>query len=288
MVEGAQFCSLLRSLTISLFRDRLGDISENHLPMNKFTITILILVLIVIAIAVAAVVIMKSVDHPQENNQVVEDSIGNNQISWIANQEENQVDEVNGEETITSPEVDSSEIDTNDWAEYTNAKLGISFFYPKDLGRVEERIFDRASCKEGNDISSVRCQHITLFFPEISENSHFFATYGADFKPIGRGGYWGDAAGKITSTQDIKNFCEDKDKNRCKIYTTEQGLFVARYEAYIPFGGPNEEEFITYYIFPENPVFLGFVLSTDRLKRAGVENAEEVMEELVNTLSIAK
>lgn len=172
---------------------------------------------------------------------------------------------------------------TNPLVVYRNTKLGIQFEYPSEWGVLEESV--ERGCYEAQEKITEQdpCQHVDLLFMDLEWPVNLLSAYSVLFSQhgVGRGGYWGDFAGSIKDEDFVKNYCNDKDKNKCRVYKNANGILVARSIEDVGYG---EGEAVLYYIKSSHPVFFGLVLSTDRFQNVGIPNLEEKIDRLVDSL----
>ncbi len=183
----------------------------------------------------------------------------------------------------TVPGIESFDFDSMNvaWEKHRDFELGIEFEFPKVFETIESKNESSSCTFSGVPLTLPICQHRALYIPKLGESSLFLAAYGLGFEHVGRGAYWGDAAGKITNEEVVKLYCNEKTK--CKVYSTAQGLKVAKREAYLGFG--EGEEFVTYYLYPGIPYLNGIAISTERLaERVGKQDAEFIIDRVVESL----
>lgn len=169
---------------------------------------------------------------------------------------------------------------------YKNQKLGIQFSHPSDWGTVED---SAERCQYGEQekiINADLCEHVDLFFTDLSWPVNLLSSYSVLFSQRGadRGGYWGDQAGKITSENFVTNYCNDKDKTKCKVYKNANNVLIARSIEEACTEGGCAGEAIMYYVKSSHPVFFGIIISTDRFRNVAIQKLEQKMDNLVYSL----
>lgn len=173
---------------------------------------------------------------------------------------------------------------TNPLVVYRNEKLGLQFEYPSEWGILEESA--ERGCYQAQEKITEQdpCEHIDLLFIDLDWPVNLLSTYSILFSQhsVDRGGYWGDAAGGIKDENFVKNYCNDKDKNKCRVYRNTNDVLIVRS---IEDVGYDEGEAVVYYIKSSHPVFFGLVLSSDRFRNVGITNLEQKLDRLVDSLS---
>ena len=155
-----------------------------------------------------------------------------------------------------------ADITTEEMAAYSSDTLKLAFSYPttwENLDMIDEP------------------DHKAL---TIDGNIFLGADNGEE--SVGRGAYWGDDAELIVGADYISNYCDEVESDECAIYTNDNGVTYVKWTG--EYGGFEITVQTNYYIYNSNSEYRGVILSAERLNDAGVENAEEDLEELVESL----
>ncbi len=190
------------------------------------------------------------------------------------------------EEGMNSGNTITSNIETFDDLEletYHDEVLGISFEYPSKWGKLTV-LDERGKCSEDYLVDS--CNQRLLIFEELNTNGEIFLateTLGHKNNPIGRGGFWGDKAGLITS--DYLNLCKMQDE--CQKLITDNSVVFAKYTHHIFDWNDTEEGAKTiddeYHLYRSDHEYYGYVLSPIRIKSAGSEIESEFEKTIIKT-----
>ena len=160
---------------------------------------------------------------------------------------------------------------------YRDAELGIAFEYPAVWGEVT--IDDEAGiCLP--DYVADDCNFRTLLLENVYLGAIFLSaeTKGHSDNPVGRGGFWGDLAGDISSN----NLSECDQELGCSTVTNSNSVTFALHEADPP---PEEMGYQPerYYVYNPDNQYYGLVLSSHRLDSSSPENGRLFKEIVVES-----
>jgi hypothetical protein len=160
---------------------------------------------------------------------------------------------------------------------YRDETLGLTFDYPSDWGEVTVND-EKGRCSQ--DYALDDCNFRTLIFKDISSQAIFLSaeTKGHQDNPIGRGAFWGDVAGSITS--DYLSSCEQR--NNCSIVKNSNDVSFIVYEANPP---PEEMGYQPerYYVHNPDNQYYGLVLSSHRINSQSPENNRMFKEIVIDS-----
>lgn len=161
---------------------------------------------------------------------------------------------------------------------YRDNELGIAFDYPASWGEITTEN-ERGKCSAS--YSADDCNFRNLLFEEMYSAAIFLSaeTKGHHDNPVGRGAFWGDYAGNITSNY----LTECRQNQNCSVVENSNGVSLAMYDADPP---PEEIGYQPerYYIYNPNSQYYGLVLSSHRLDGFSPENNRLFKEVIVESL----
>ena len=142
---------------------------------------------------------------------------------------------------------------------FRDDSLGITFEYPAVWGEITVND-ESGNCPSGYVADD--CNFRTLLLNDSSTAAIFLSaeTKGHKDNPIGRGGFWGDLAGNISS-----NYLSECGKIQgCRVVTNGNNVTFALYKADPP---PKEMGFMPerYYVYNPNGQYYGIVLSSSEV-----------------------
>jgi len=160
---------------------------------------------------------------------------------------------------------------------YQDSELGFAFEYPADWGKVSVGN-ESGNCPSGYVTDD--CNFRTLLLRDVYSAGLFLSaeTKGHRDYPIGRGAFWGDHAGAISS--DYLSRCETSEK--CQVFINDNGVYFALYEANPP---PEEMGYQPerYYIYNPNSQYYGVILSSHRLNSPLIDNSKLFRETIIDS-----
>lgn len=163
----------------------------------------------------------------------------------------------------------NEEVSTNqEVTNYHNITLDMTFDYPAEWEAVYQEL-------DGTD-------HLAL---SVFENSTIFLAADSGGESVARGAYWGDSAGLITNQDYIDSLCDTKtDAQSCEIKTNSNGIRYAKVvEEVTKFGEPTIET--NYYLYHPKSDYKGIIVSTERLRAKNIENLEQKLDKLVDSIN---
>ncbi len=160
---------------------------------------------------------------------------------------------------------------------YINEALGLRMDVPMGW-QIEQK---QEMGTSGNDTLDCKTQ------TQLKVNDHFFlvADDNGTCDSLGRGGYWGDSAADITSSEALENICQDTQATTCELKTNQHGLRYAHlhYDSVEEYGQVYKD-IDEYYFFHENNAWDGIVLSDEDFIKAGLVDSDAQLAQLVESL----
>ncbi len=173
---------------------------------------------------------------------------------------------------------------------FSNAELGLAFDYPATWGEPEIVEEQGEPGEDGAACVATRA----VIFPSLGGDAVLISTASTgDCEPMGRGGYWGDAAVAITADGFPVSMCEANSQTptTCTSWESETGLRVWQRSMsnYVPaFADEALARVNEYALYNEGHELAGVLISEERLLLSGLDHQTPALRALVESISFVK
>ena len=175
---------------------------------------------------------------------------------------------------------------------YENETLDVTFEVPAEWQTISENqelgLFGDEEVQideEGNVMFT--CETHTSLAVILGDAGTEFLTAddNGDCETLGRGGYWGDRADGVTSSEALEAWCNELVDGVCQIRKNEKGVTYAHahYDS-VESWGTVIEDVDEYYFFHEGHDWDGIIISDEFFVQAGVTDLDDDFLRLVESL----
>ena len=179
---------------------------------------------------------------------------------------------------------------------YSDEVLGLSFYFPAAWGTIivnEEEGFTESADQEALPVDE-NGQFLfdgivnrSLSFSQAEKNAPtvFLVAHNPSVSSLGRGGYWGDQAGQLTSAKGLQQWCQttlpDYINSRCTLSENAQGILIGhKHSDEKSFYGNTTSNIDEYGIYHADHTFSGIILSTEAIGSLYADSLQKIVDSL--------
>ena len=164
---------------------------------------------------------------------------------------------------------------------FTDDKIGFQFSHPSEWGEVIVDV-EKGTCPE--NYSKDTCDFMVYKFSQINNLTDVMfltiETQGHEMYPVGRGAFWGDEAGKISSS--YLDVCANSKE--CSVMENENTISFAKYRTVLPGYEVDPLNFDNvYHVYRNNSPYSGYLMTPGSFKSLSPDIEQKFESTVVNT-----